>query len=226
MVSAGSSATARIASMSGVAMRRLERNNLGDLAMQGAGVQAYSQPGVTFTARARHSVRISSRSNSQAVSFAKRGLRQHETLIECMASATEAIANADFVAATTASKESIFGEWIVNGAHISTVGANVTSTRKLVTTAVVRSRSCVDRRKSTPNKRRDLLCPIKVGALNGSHICSEITGILSGRSKGRESHQYFALCQLVTTYFCIITLAATHHVNCTAIDRVGGTGAE
>jgi ornithine cyclodeaminase/alanine dehydrogenase-like protein (mu-crystallin family) len=178
----------RTAAASGVATRLLAREDAGDLAILGSGVQARTHLEAMKIARRLRRVRVASKDPNRAKSFAARESGRHGIAVEPAASAREAVAGADIICTVTSSREPVLlGEWISPGAHINAVGSSVPFARELDTAAVVRSRLYVDRRESTLNEAGDFLIPKKEGAIGDDHILGEIGEVLTGRVRGRES---------------------------------------
>jgi alanine dehydrogenase len=178
----------RTAAASGVATRLLAREDAGDLAILGSGVQARTHLEAMKIARPLRRVRVASKDLDRAKSFAARESGKHGIAVEPVASAREAVAGADIICTVTSSREPVLlGEWISPGAHINAVGSSVPFARELDTAAVVRSRLYVDRRESALNEAGDFLIPKKEGALSDDHIVGEIGELLTGRVRGRQS---------------------------------------
>jgi alanine dehydrogenase len=178
----------RTAAASGVATRLLAREDAGDLAILGSGVQARTHLEAMKIARPIYRVRVASKDLDRAKAFAARESGKHGIAVEPVASAREAVAGADIICTVTSSREPVLlGEWISPGTHINAVGSSVPFARELDTAAVVRSRLYVDRRESTLNEAGDFLIPKKEGALSDDHIVGEIGELLTGRVRGRES---------------------------------------
>ncbi len=178
----------RTAAVSGVATRLLAREDAGDLAILGTGVQAVSHLEAMIAARKIRRVRVFSRSRSNADAFAALASKTHGLRVEPADSARAAVEGADIVCTTTSSTEPILiGDWIAPGAHVNAVGACTKNARELDSKAVLRSRLFVDRRESALNEAGDFLIPKSEGLLGDDHIRGEIGEILVGACAGRRS---------------------------------------
>src|SRR5262249_55882816 len=167
MIDASSITGIRTAAVSGAATRALAREDAGDLAILGSGVQAGTHLEAMTVVRRLRRVRVWSRHPASARAYAERESKRHGMRVEPMASAREAVSGADLICTTTAAKEPVLqGEWLAPGAHINAVGACFPATRELDTKAVLRSRLYVDRRESALNEAGDFLIPRKEGALS------------------------------------------------------------
>lgn len=178
----------RTAAASGVATRALAREDAGDLAIVGSGVQARTHLEAMAAVRKIRRVRVASKSLERARSFAARESARRGIAIEAVATVREAVDGADLICTVTSSREPVLrGEWIAEGAHVNAVGSSVPGARELDTAAVVRSRLYVDRRESALNEAGDFLIPKKEGAIGDAHIVGEIGEVLIGRVGGRRS---------------------------------------
>jgi alanine dehydrogenase len=178
----------RTAAVSGVATRLLAREDAGDLAIIGSGVQARTHLEAMTVARRIRRVRVAGKDRERAKAFAARESARHGLRVEVAESVREAVAGADIICTTTSSRDPVLsGDWIAPGAHINAVGSSVPHARELDTAAVVKSRLYVDRRESTLNEAGDFLIPKKEGTVTDAHIIAEIGEVLTGRAKGRRS---------------------------------------
>jgi ornithine cyclodeaminase len=184
----------RTAAVSAVATRLLAREDAGDLAILGAGVQARSHLEAMICARKVRRVRVFSRSRSSAETFAAHALRRHGIRVEAVDSARAAVEGADLVCTTTSSSVPILlGDWIAPGAHINAAGACTKNARELDSTAVLRSRLYVDRRESAQNEAGDFLIPKSEGLFGDDHIRGEIGELLVGACAGRRTSEEITL---------------------------------
>ncbi len=178
----------RTAAVSGVATRLLAREDAGDLALVGSGVQARTHLSAMLAVRKLRRIRVASQSPERAARFAQRESRRHGIAIEPVAGAREAVSGADIVCCATSSREPVVrGEWLSSGAHVNAVGSSVAAARELDTAAVVRSRLYVDRRESAIHEAGDFVIPFQEGAIGEDHIVAEIGEVLVGRRPGRGS---------------------------------------
>lgn len=225
IIDAGAITAIRTAAVSGVATRLLAREDAGDLAILGSGVQAHSHLAAMLLARTIRRVRVWSRTPENARAFARRESEQHGIEVEPVASAREAVAGADIICTTTAAHEPVLlGEWLAQGAHINAVGSSVPFARELDTPAVVKSRLFVDRREATLNEAGDFLIPRQEGAITDSHIQGELGEVLLGQVAGRQSAEEITLFKSLG--LAVEDLASAHHVYQTAVEQGLGTWVE
>jgi ornithine cyclodeaminase len=221
MIDASSITAIRTAAVSGLATRLLAREDAGDLALLGSGVQAGSHLDAMRAVRRLRRVRVCGLSLPRAQAFARHHEKTLGLPIEAVASAKEAVSGADLICTTTPSREPVlFGDWIAPGAHINAVGACFAAARELDTAAVLRSRLYVDRRESALAEAGDFLIPKAEGAIDDGHIVGELGGILAGRVPGRRSPHEITLFKSLG--IAIEDLAAAHRIEARA--RAEGKG--
>ncbi len=194
VIDATSITAIRTAAVSGVATKLLAREDAGDLAIIGSGVQARTHLEAVMHVRKLRRVRVASLSFERAKRFADRETARRGIKVEPFKTVPEAVLGADIICTTTSAKEPIVqGAWLSAGAHINAVGSSVPFARELDTAAVVASRLFVDRRESTLNEAGDFLTPKKEGAIADDHIVGEIGEILTGKVAGRRSKDEITL---------------------------------
>ncbi len=215
----------RTAAVSGVATRLLAREDAGDLAILGSGVQARSHLEAMMAVRKIRRVRVWSRNLEHARRFAEQESRRRGVQVESVASAQEAVAGADLICTTTASREPVLcGDWIAAGVHINAVGSSVPVTRELDTAAVVKARLFVDRRESTLNEAGDFLIPKQEGAIGDDHIRGEVGEVLIGKAKGRQSPDEITLFKSLG--LAVEDVASANHIYDKAVEKNRGTWVE
>lgn len=182
LMNAGGITAIRTAAVSGVATRLLARENVKTLAILGSGTQALSH------LDAMHAVR----SFDRVVLWSASG-RSLEGA-ESVATAEEAVREADVICTTTASAEPIVRrEWLKPGVHINGVGSSIPTTRELDSQTMVDASLFVDRRESTLNEAGDFLIPQREGLFGPEHIRAELGEILLGTAAGRSSDDEITL---------------------------------
>ncbi len=220
VMDASSITAIRTAAASGVATRALARDDAGDLAILGSGVQAASHLEAMRAVRRLRRVRVWSRTADHARRFAQAEGERLGLAIEAMATPRAAVQGADLVCTTTAAREPIVeGAWLSPGAHLNAVGACFATARELDSAAVLRSRLVVDRRESVLNEAGDFLLARSEGAVGDAHIAGELGDVLLGRVPGRRSRDEITLFKSLG--IAIEDLAAAHRV----LEKARATGA-
>lgn len=190
IVDASSVTAIRTAAVSGAATKILAREDAGDLAILGCGVQARTHLEAMLLCRKIRSVRVWSPNQDHLRQFVERESKRHVIPIKAAATPEEAVRNADLICTATSSRQPIVQSgWITSGSHINAVGACLPTTRELDTAAIVRSRLFVDRLESALNEAGDFLIPKQEGLIRDDHIQGEIGDVLLGRKKGRTSRK-------------------------------------
>lgn len=222
----GSAVTAiRTAAVSGVATRLLAREDAGELALVGSGVQARSHLAAMACARRIQRVRITSRRPERARAFAAEMAPRYPFPIEAVSSVEKAVRDADIVVTATSSAEPVIRrEWIAPGTHLNAVGASLPTSREVDTATMAAARLFVDRRESTLNEAGDYLLASREGAVGPDHIRAEIGEILIGARPGRISPEEITLFKSLG--LALEDLAAAEYLYRKARDRGIGTWVE
>jgi ornithine cyclodeaminase len=222
VIDATSITAIRTAAVSGAATRLLAREDAGDLALLGSGVQARTHLEAMRAVRPLRRVRVWSRDPAHARVFAEAESRRGACPVEAVPDARAAVSGADLICTTTASREPVLqGDWIAPGAHINAVGACLAAARELDTRAVVRSRLYVDLRESALHEAGDFLIPKSEGAIREDHIVGELGEALLGRVPGRRSPEEITLFKSLG--IAVEDVAAAHVIYRTALERGAGT---
>lgn len=212
----------RTAAVSGVATRLLAREDAGDLAILGTGVQAASHLEAMIAAREIRRVRVYSRKRPNVEAFASLASKHHRMRVEPAGSARAAVEGADIVCTTTTSREPILlGDWLATGAHVNAVGACTKDSRELDSNAVARSSLFVDRRESALHESGDLLIARAEGLVGDNHVRGEISEILIGTCAGRRSREEITLFKSLG--LAVEDLAVAYHLDRRAREEGIGT---
>jgi ornithine cyclodeaminase len=188
LVNASAITAIRTAAVSGLATRLLAREDAGDLAIIGAGVQARPHLVAMNCVRPLRRIRIASQTFTNAQNFANEMQPHCATLIEPVETATAAVRGADIIVTATTSKDPVLNrEWISSGAHINAIGTYSPKAREVDTATIVAATMFVDRRESALNEAGDYLIPASEGAIGPEHIRADLGEILTGVHPGRTS---------------------------------------
>jgi ornithine cyclodeaminase len=188
VIDATSVTSQRTAAVSGLATRLLAREDAGDLALVGSGVEARTHLEAMIAVRPIRRVRVASKTLERAKSFAAREGKRHGIAISACATIEEAVSGADIVCTVTSSREPVVqGAWLSPGVHVNAVGSSVATARELDAAAVAKSRLFVDHRESALAEAGDFLLARADGAVADSHIVGELGQVIIGQVKGRSS---------------------------------------
>lgn len=215
----------RTAAASALATRLLAREDAGDLAILGSGVQARSHLAALKEVRPLKRVRVWSRDVERGRRFAAAESARYGLPVEAVDSAEAAVAGADLICTVTASREPVLrGEWIAPGAHVNAVGACTPAARELDTAAVVRARFFGDRRESVLKEAGDFLIPREEGAIGDDHLLGDFGDLLLGRVQGRLSPSDVTVFESLG--IAVEDLASAQHVYARALATGRGTRLE
>ena len=225
VMDASSITAIRTAAVSGVATRALAREDAGDLALLGTGVQAMTHLESMLLARRIRRIRAWSRQEESVARFAARAAERFGVAVEPAASAQAAVAGADLICTVTASREPVLeGAWIAPGAHVNAVGSSIRTSRELDTEAMRRAALFVDRRESTLNEAGDFLIAKSEGAIGDGHIRAELGEVLLGRHAGRTSAEEVTVFKSLG--LAVEDVASAHHIHEAARRTGAGTWVE
>ena len=187
VIDATSVTAIRTAAVTGLATRLLAREDAGDLALVGSGVQARTHLEAMRLVRTIRRVRVASQTFAKARSFAEREAKRHSIEVPPCATVRAAVEGADIVCAATSSRTPVvLGEWLSPGAHVNAVGSSVATARELDAAAVARSRFFVDRREAALAEAGDFLLARQEGAVTDGHIAGDLADLLLGAVDGRR----------------------------------------
>jgi ornithine cyclodeaminase len=178
---------ARTAAVSAVSVKLLAREDAGVLAIIGTGVQARSHLEAIAHVRSLREVRVWSPTESHRERFAEHARVLTAAPVRVASDARSAVAGADLIALTTASREPVVeSSWIAEGAHICAVGACRPDQREMSTELVRKATLFVDSRTGALAEAGDVVLPIKEGAFDATHIAAELGDVAAGRMNGRS----------------------------------------
>lgn len=222
VMDASSITAIRTAAVSGVATRVLAREDAGDLAILGTGVQALTHLEAMAESRRLRRVRVWSRDPARVARFAEHASERFGIGVEAAGSAREAVLGADLVCTVTASRESVLrGDWLAAGAHVNAVGASLPTARELDTPAIVAARLFVDRRESALHESGDFLIPKAEGAITDAHIQAELGEVLTGVHPGRRAPDEITVFKSLG--LALEDVAAAHRIHENALRSGAGT---
>jgi ornithine cyclodeaminase len=212
----------RTAAASGAATATLAREDAGDLAILGSGVQARTHLEAMAAVRSLRRVRVWSRTPAHADRFAREATPPRDVrVVEVMTSAEEAVRGADLICTTTAAREPVLsGAWLAPGVHVNAVGACFAATRELDAEAVRRARLYTDRRESCLAEAGDFLLARKEGAVDEAHLLGELGEVLVGRVPGRGSPSEITLYESLG--IAVEDLASAHFIHRRALETGAG----
>jgi len=189
IVNASAITAIRTAAVSGLATRLLAREDAGDLAIIGAGVQARTHLAAMSCVRNLTRIRVAARRFESAQRFAEEMRSQSSCPIEPVESNEAAVRGAGIVVTVTTTREPVVNrEWISPGTHINAVGTYSFNAREIDAATMKAASLFVDRRESALNEAGDYLIAAKEGAIGPEHIRAELSDLVVGAHPGRTTH--------------------------------------
>lgn len=207
----------RTAAVSALATRLLARPDARVVAVLGSGVQGRAHVAAMQALLEDPIIRVWSRTPAHAEALA---LESHALVASTV---EEALAGADVVCTTTATRDPIVRrEWLPAGVHVNAVGSSVATSRELDAASVAAARLFVDRRESTLNESGDYLFAVEEAGIGPEHILAELGEVLVGAHPGRTSAEELTLFKSLG--LAVEDLAAAEL--CVARARERGIGSE
>jgi len=182
---------ARVACTSALSIQLLARENAADLALIGSGEQAWWHLQAARKVRKLRRVRVYGPTAARRQSFAARVRDELGLAAEAVASARDAISEADIViAATSASEPVLDGRWLAPGVHVvSIVSGDRNSPRRELDDETMRRAALVvahSKSGAIEHGNGDLAGPVAAGLLSWESII-DLPDLVSGRAPGRRS---------------------------------------
>lgn len=128
----------RTGAIGGVAIKYMTPPNASTLALIGTGRQAFAQLQMIAAVRPLKEVRVYSRSQANRTAFCQQASTSFPNLnIFALDNAESAIRGAQIVVGATTTKTPVIqGDWLMDGAHVSTLGTKGRNTREVDSTLV------------------------------------------------------------------------------------------
>jgi ornithine cyclodeaminase len=187
VVDAESITALRTPAVSAVATRLLARDGAATLALLGAGAQALGHLAAIRLVRKIERAFVWDIHPERARAFAGALSEDSGIPITAVASAQEAVAEADVICAVTPAKEPILrSAWVRPGTHVNAVGACTPDARELDSELIARARVFADSRESLLAESGDFLIPLREGVIGGDHLRGELGALVTGTVAARE----------------------------------------
>ncbi len=198
----------RTGAASGVATKYLARADAKIVGIFGAGFQGRAQLAAVREVRQIEQVKIYDLSKPKAAEWA--AALSAEGLKASVAPSPEAtVRGSDIVlSATTSNEPVILGEWLEEGMHINSIGANAATKREVDVPAMKKSVLVVDFKEQALQEAGDLMAAFKSGALTDADIHAEIGDVVVGRRPGRQSPREITLFKSVGVAIEDVAVAA------------------
>ncbi len=212
VVNASAITAIRTAAVSAAATKLLAREDAGELAIIGAGVQARSHLEAIACVRSLKRVRIAARRVENAAALAAVMQPRFSFPVVPVQDAETAARDADIIVTATTSREPVL------------LGTYAPTAREIDTATMAEGLLFVDRRESALNEAGDYLIAAQEGAIGPEHIRAELGEILIGAHPGRSSREEITIFKSLG--LAIEDLAAAAHVYQKARNKNQGTWVE
>jgi ornithine cyclodeaminase/alanine dehydrogenase-like protein (mu-crystallin family) len=178
----------RTAAATAVATRTLAREDVGVLAILGAGVQARSHLDALTRVRTFDEVRFYAPTEAHVRALVEEAARDGVPELTAAPSAEDAVRGADVVVVATSAREPVLERgWLGPGVHLNAVGASSPTAREIDTATVAASALFCDSRESVANEAGEFQLAIREGLIDGeNHIRAELGEVLAGLMPGRR----------------------------------------
>ncbi len=211
--------TLRTGATSAVATKRLARMEPTDVAVIGAGVEAWAQLEAMNALGLVRSARIHSRTPANRERLAEEATRILDIPASAFDTAREAIEGCGIVVGAVKSSETVlYGEWLANGVHVNSIGTARPDQREIDPATFTRSSVIVvDTREGVFAEAGDAIQAKDVITPEETH---ELAELVVGKAKGRTRDDQITLFKSVGTAIQDVGLAARIYEQA----RAGGIG--
>lgn len=198
----------RTGAIGGVAIDTLARSDASSAALIGTGAQAETQIAAMAAVRTLDIVRVFSRSEDSRTAFADRHAERLGLPVVPVASAEEAVTDADIVVLATASTTPVMrASWLKPGAHVTTVGPKSRLGHELGLDAAERAAVIAT---DSPEQVAAYADPFFLSGTPAMARMIDLSDIVAGRLPGRQNDK-------AITLFCSVGLAGTEVMAAAAI---------
>ncbi|MHB1344085.1 MAG: ornithine cyclodeaminase family protein [Thermoleophilia bacterium] len=210
----------RTAAVSALATRLLARDDAGDLALVGAGVQAVYHLDAMAAVRRLRRVRVASHTGETARRFAEQQGPRFTFPIEAVDGVEEAVRGADLVVvATTARSPVLHGAWLSPGTHVNVIGGP--GAHEVDDDAMARFALFLDDRTAAEHESGEYRAALASGAIGPEHVRGTLGEVLAGLRPGRTSPEEVTLFKSLG--IAVEDVAAAAHVYARACETGVGT---
>jgi ornithine cyclodeaminase/alanine dehydrogenase-like protein (mu-crystallin family) len=177
----------RTGATSGLATKYLARLDASVVGLIGAGKQAVMQVLGVCAVRQVRAIYVYSRHLVECEKFCSELMHRLSIEVVPVASARQAMENADIVITATTSPEPVLpGDWLKSGCHINAIGSNWPNRRELDLATLQRSSVIVtDSKEQARTEAGDFIIPADEGLFDWSRV-SDLSDVVAGRGPKRE----------------------------------------
>ncbi len=177
----------RTGAASGLATRYLARPGASVVGLIGAGKQAFTQLMGVFAVRPVRTVYVYSRRLPECETFCNEMARRLAIEVRPVASARQAVEDADIVITATYSPEPVLpGDWLKAGCHINAIGSNWANRRELDHRTLQKSDLIVtDSKEQALAEAGDFIIPANEQLFDWNRV-HDLADLVAGRGPRRE----------------------------------------
>ncbi|MBB3946564.1 ornithine cyclodeaminase [Rhizobium skierniewicense] len=197
VIEGGELTARRTAATSALAAKYLSREDASSMLMVGTGRLSLNLIQAHATTRNLTSFQIWGRNAASAEKTAEEA-RQHGFNASACDDLEEVARKADIISCATLSHEPLIkGDWLKPGAHLDLVGAFKPTMRESDDVAVRRATVYVDTVEGALKEGGDIVQPLQAGIIQRDDIRAELSDLVTGRHKGRQSENEITLFKSV-----------------------------
>ncbi|MFA6569895.1 MAG: ornithine cyclodeaminase family protein, partial [Bacteroidota bacterium] len=206
----------RTGAVSGIATKYMANEDAKTASILGSGIQAKTQVWATCEAHKFEKYYVFSIDPPEKIdAFCKEMEEQHKIPFIRANSAEEAVRAADVLTLATSAKDPIIQyEWLKPGCHINGVGAHAPAMREIDEKTVLNSRIVADLTDACMAEAGEFIIPMKEGKFSKDIIACDLGAVITGKAKGRTSHDEITIfksvglaIQDISTAFAVYKLA-------------------
>jgi ornithine cyclodeaminase/alanine dehydrogenase-like protein (mu-crystallin family) len=186
VLAANAITTLRTAAGGAVAARQLSGEGADQVAVLGAGDQAYAQLDAWMAIHPVKQVKVWARSRERRDEYAA-FWRAKGIDVQAFSTVAEAVRNAGLIITATAAREPILRlEWVRPGAHINAIGSDAIGKQELHENLVSKATLFADKRVQSI-RIGEMQKPLELGLVEKSHVRAELGEVCAGLEPGRTS---------------------------------------
>lgn len=177
----------RTGAASGVATKKLARDNAGVVGLYGSGGQARTQLEAVCKVRNVRKAFVYSRDEAKRKAFCEEMSRVCNTEVVPVSEPKQAAEGCDIVITATTSRDPVLhGNWLAEGVHVNLIGSNFLAKAEADAEVFRNALITVDSKEQARHEAGDFLKPMELGLFGWSDV-HEFSHVLMGRYPGRET---------------------------------------
>lgn len=203
----------RTGAVSGIATKHLSKKTAASVIVIGCGAMAEEQLMSVLEVRDIKEIMLFNRTRAKAQAFAEKISPDYAGKITIVEQVDEAVAKADIIICSTRSETPVFtGKNLKPGTHINGVGSYLPHMQEVDEETILKcSKIVVDTFDGAKHEAGDLIIPANNGTWSFEKLHGELSELVAGQIKGRESDEDITFFKSVgIAYFDIAVAAAVY----------------